>query len=140
MKRSQAGQAVVETILVSLLFLIPVLWALGVLADLHRGALAVSAAAREAGVDAARASSMVEADDAVGAAVAHAFNNHGLDPDDARVRWTSDANVERVGVIEVEVGYDVEVLQAPFLWRVSGPSVGVTARHATLIDPFRSRE
>jgi hypothetical protein len=41
--------------------------------------------------------------------------------------------------VEVVVGYDVTVLQAPFLGKVAGPSIEVTARHIARIDPYASR-
>ena len=140
MSRSERGGALLETFLLGLLMLVPLVWALGVLADLHRGALAATAAAREAGLDAARSSEPSEANAAVEAAVETAFENQGLDPHDARVRWTSDSQLERGGTVEVEVSYPVTVVQAPLLGRVTGPSVWVRARHIARIDLWRSRE
>ena len=81
MKRDQRGQALLESILLGLLLIAALLWALGVLADLHRGALAASAAAREAGFDAARSASASGANVAVDAAVRRAFADEDLDPD-----------------------------------------------------------
>jgi hypothetical protein len=128
----------VETILVALLLIIPLVWALGVLADLHRGALAAAAAAREAGFDAARASSTAEAQSAIDAAVAQAFADQGLDATDASVTWSGET-LERGAAVAVHVVYPVTVLQAPLLGRVAGPSVRVEARHVARVDPFRSR-
>jgi hypothetical protein len=138
--KAERGIAVVETIMLGLLLLIPLMWALGVLADLHRGALAATAAAREAGVDAARSSNLADADRAVRLAVETAFSDQGLDASDAKVEWTSDSGLARGGTVEVEVAYPVTVLQAPFLGKVAGPSVWVNARHIARIDLFRSRE
>jgi hypothetical protein len=128
-----------ESILLGLVLLVPIIWTLGVLADLHRGALATNAAARDAGSAAQRSADPAAADAAIQTLVARAFADHGLDPADARVRWTSATGLERGGLLEVEVSYPVTVVQAPFLGRVSGPSIWVRARHAGLIDPFRSR-
>lgn len=128
----------IETILIALLLLLPVTWALGVLADLHRGALAATAAAREAGFDAARSSNATEAQEAIDSAVAHAFADQGLEPSDAGVSW-SGSSLERGSAVEVTVTYPVTVLQAPLLGRVAGPSVLVEARHVARVDPFRSR-
>jgi len=125
---------------VALLFMVPLIWLLGVLADVHRGALASTAAAREAGADAARATSMEGAKRSVDAAVAQAFIDHGLDPSDAEVAWTASNDLERGAAVEIEVTYPVTVLQAPLLGRVSGPSVEVSARHIARLDPFRSRQ
>lgn len=140
MIRAERGFAVVETLLLGLLLLVPLIWALGVLADLHRGALAATAAAREAGLDAARSTNLAEADRAVRLAVQRAFRDQGLDARDAEVKWTSDSALARGGSVEVMVTYPVTVLQAPFLGKVAGPSVWVDARHVARIDLFRSRE
>ncbi|MDQ3953539.1 MAG: hypothetical protein M3279_11360, partial [Actinomycetota bacterium] len=96
------------------------------------------AAAREAGFDAARAATPAEAERRVEAAVAAAFANHGIDPVQAEVEWTS-AGLDRGGAVELRVGYDVPVLHVPFLGSVSGPSIAVTASHVARIDPYRSR-
>ena len=136
--KSERGFALVEAILLGLLFFIPLMWLLGVLADLHRGALASSAAAREAGVSAARQAGPDEMDAVVDRAVAQAFRDHGLDPRRAEVRVRTGGGI-RGAAVEVVVGYDVTVLQAPFLGRVSGPSIEVTARHVARVDPYASR-
>lgn len=136
--RSQRGQAMIETILVGLLLLVPLIWVLGVLADIHRTSLAATAAVREAGFEAARATRGPDAARAVDRAVAEAFLNQGLDPGPARVR-VSTGGLRRGGAVEVEVSYPVTVAQAPLLGRVAGPSILVRARHVARIDPFRSR-
>ena len=136
--RNERGFALVEVILLGLLLLIPLMWLLGVLADLHRGALASTAAAKEAGVSAARESDPTEMKAAVDRAVDQAFRDHGLDPRRAEVRLRAGGG-GRGAAVEVIVDYDVTVLQAPFIGRVSGPSIGVTARHVARIDPYASR-
>lgn len=139
MRQAEKGQAVIETVVLGLLLLAPLLWALTVLAELHRGALATTAAAREAGFEAARAESLVEAERSIGPAMRQAFADHGLEPERARVRWSADPGLARGGTVEVEVRYPVAVFRAPFIGRVSQPSIWVTARHAARIDPYRSR-
>jgi hypothetical protein len=137
--RPERGAALVETVLLGLILIVPLIWALGVLGELHRGALAATAAAREAGLDAARSTDLGSADRSVAAAVTTAFRNQGLDPNDARVRWTAGSTLRRGGTVEVEVRYPVTVLQAPLLGAVSGPSVWVEARHVARVDLYRSR-
>lgn len=139
MNARERGSALVETVVIGVVFMIPLVWLLGVLADLHRGALAATAAAREAGADAARATSVGDAQRAIDVAVARAFRDHGLDPADADVRWSTSPAMERGGAVEIEVGYSVAVLQAPLLGRVGEPSIEVNAQHVARIDPFRSR-
>ncbi len=128
-----------ETMLLGLLLLVPLIWGLGVLSELHRAALAATAAAREGGFEAARSGSRAEAARRLDAAVAAAFADHGLDVDHARVEWTAAGGLERGAAIEVRVSYSVAVLEAPFLGRVAGPSVDVTAAHVARADPYRSR-
>ena len=134
----QDGQAIIETLLLALLLLVPLVWALGVLADLHRGALATTAAAREGGFDAARLSDANAANAAIDEAVARAFVDHGLNPADAKVSW-SGSPLQRGAAVDVKVSYSVPVFQAPLLGRVAGPSIVVEARHVARIAPFRSR-
>ena len=137
--RRESGFAMIETILLGLLLLVPLIWVLGVLADVHRAALATTAAVREAGFEAARTTARSDAARAIDRAVAEAFANQGLDPSSARVS-VSTGGLRRGGAVEVEVAYPVTVVQAPLLGRVSGPSIWVRARHVARIDPFRSRE
>ena len=135
---NERGTALVETLLLGLLLLAPLIWALGVLSEVHRAALATTTAAREAGFDAARAATRSDAARRIDAAIANALADHGVDPERARVRWTSD--LERGGAVELRVSYDVSVLQAPFLGSIGGPSISVTASHVARVDPYRSRQ
>ena len=135
----EGGFAMVETILLGLLLLVPLIWVLGVLADVHRTALAATAAVREAGFEAARATDRPHAARAIDRAVAEAFVNQGLDPGPARVHLSAPAGLPRGAAVEVNVSYPVTVVQAPLLGRVSGPSIWVRARHVARVDPYRSR-
>jgi hypothetical protein len=134
-----SGMALVETILVSLVLLVPLVWALGVLADVHRGALATTAAAREGALAAARADGFADALHDLENSVAYAMADHGLDFENARVKSSVPRRRIRGALVEVEVAYPVSVLQAPFLGRVAGPSVVVRAKNVVRIDPYRSR-
>ena len=137
--RDDSGMALVETILLSLVLLVPLMWALGVLADVHRGALATTAAAREGALAAARADSFSDALQELQNSVAYAFADHGLDFDEARVKSSVPRQRTRGALVEVEVAYPVAVLQMPFVGRVAGPSVVVRAANVVRIDPYRSR-
>ena len=136
--RNQRGIALTEALLLGLVLLIPLLWLLGVLSDLQRGALASSAAAREAGSEAARSGDARTIESAVDGIVAEVFRDHGLDPGDAEFALQGGGDA-RGSAVEVIVRYDVTVFQIPFLGRVSGPSIGVTARHVARVDPYASR-
>jgi hypothetical protein len=135
----ERGQAIVETLLVCLILMIPLMWALGVLADLHRAALGVTDAAREASMDAASSIDIAAASAAVDRAVLQAFGDEGLDPRHAVVSWHATAGFPRGGAVDVRVTYPVTVAQFPFLGRVAGPSISVKASSFARIDPYRSR-
>ena len=139
MTRPDEGQALIESILLGLLLLVPVVWGLVVLADLHRAALASTAAAREAGFDAARATDLATANDAVERSVRLAFQNHGLDPSLADVDWSAPDGLERAATVNVDVAYSVAVVRIPFISGAGGPSVWVRSSHVVRIDPFGSR-
>lgn len=140
MRPNERGQAMMETILLGLLLIVPLIWALGVLAELHRGALGTTAAVREAGADAARSISLEEGRQAIDKAVSAALIDQGLDPSLAEVTYSIDPRFSRGGLIEVQVGYPVSVVSAPLIGSASGPAVWVRASHITRIDPYRSRE
>lgn len=139
MTRRDEGAALIEAILIGLLLLVPMMWALTVLSEIHRGALATTAAAREAGFEAARAPGRAAAARAVDRAVEQAFRDEGLDPETARVAVSFPGGLARGSAVEVEVGVRVPVLRAPLIGSVSGPSIAVTARHVTRVDLYRSR-
>jgi hypothetical protein len=131
--------ATVETLLLGLLLVVPLVWGLTVLSQLHRAALAGAAAAREAGFDAARSAGPAEAQRRIDAAVAAALRDHGLEPSEARVEWTA-GGLGRGAPVEVRVSYPTPVLQAPFLGSVAGPAVWIRAEHVARVDPYRSRD
>ena len=139
MTSDERGQALIESVLLGLLLIIPIVWALMVLADVHRAALATTSAAREAGFDAGRSGDLISADSSVNSAVGLALENHGLDVDESNVRWSAPDGLERGARIEVHVAYPVGVVRFPFLGEVAGPSVWVRSTHVARIEPFASR-
>jgi len=135
----ERGQALIESVLLGILLIVPVVWALMVLADVHRAALAATAAAREAGFDATLSDDLVAADARVDRAVELALDNHGLDARRSTVRWSAGEGLDRGARVEVHVAYPVSVVRFPFLGDVSGPSVWVRSTHIARVDPFASR-
>lgn len=133
------GQALVESILLSLVLLVPIVWMLMVLADVHRAALGSTAAVREAGFDASRATDNYAADKAVHTAVQLALHNHGLQAEEAVVRWSAPEGLSRGATIEVHLEYPVPVIRMPLLGSAGGPSIWVRSVHRARIDPFSSR-
>jgi hypothetical protein len=137
-RRDDSGQALIETLVVGLILIVPVIWLLSVLSDMHRAALATTAAVREAGFEAARSSSVRSADRAVAIAVGQAYADQGLAAVPAEVEWSA-PGFQRGGDVEVSVAYPVSVMRFPFIGFSGGPRVWVRARHVTRIDPFMSR-
>ena len=139
MTSDERGQALVESLVLGMLLIIPIVWALMVLADVHRSALATASAAREAGFDAARSDDLSAAARSVDRTVELALTNHGLDAGEANVRWSAPVGLERGTRIEVHVSYPVGVARLPFLGEVSRPSIWVRSTHIARVDPFASR-
>jgi hypothetical protein len=138
MRSDQKGQALIETLLLGLLLLAPLLWGLGVLADLHRTALAAAAAAREAGFEVSRSTTRQTASAAALKVVDQAFRDHGLDPSKVELEMSL-SRLERGAPIQIRLSYPVDVLSAPFLGRVSDASIWIHAKSVARVDPFRSR-
>lgn len=136
---AQRGQALMETILLGLVLLAPLIWALGVLADLQRASLAATNAVRDAGFEAAAASDATVAARRMDTAVKRSFVNHGLDPSLARLKTSFKAGLRRGAELALEVRYPVSVIAAPFLGRIAGPSVWVRAVHVTRVPLYGSR-
>lgn len=132
----QSGAALIESIMLCLVLFVPIVWMLTVASEMHRGALATTAAVREAGAEAARSTNRLEAGRDIRRVVAEALRDHGLDASSARIRWTS--TFTRGGSVEVQVSYPVTIFAAPLLGDVVGPTVWIRARHAARIDPFGS--
>lgn len=138
MRQREHGQALIETLLLGLFLMIPLLWGLGILAELHRAALGTTSAAREAGFELARSASSMEGGREADRAIARALIDHGMDPENARVQWTMN-RLERGSPVEVVISFPVPVVAAPFIGSVSGPSVWVHAKSVSRVDLYRSR-
>jgi N-acyl-D-aspartate/D-glutamate deacylase len=137
-ERDEEGGALLEVIAIGLLLLIPLVWTLTVLSDLHRASLGAAAAVNAAATDAARAPSREAAARAVETGTAGALRDHGIDPRTADVTFRS-SRWSRGGEFLVRVAVPVSVARAPFLGSVAGPSLWMRATGARRIDPFRSR-
>jgi hypothetical protein len=98
----------------------------------------VTAAAREAGFEAARSASVPDAERAMDDAVARALADMGVEDNRVQVSWNH-SGLERGAPVAVEVSVFVPVLSAPLLGSVSDPSIRISARHIARVDPFRSR-
>jgi hypothetical protein len=135
--RDETGLAIVESVVLGTVLLVPVIWLLTVLSSVHAAALGTNSAVREAGHLVSR--TMGEADRSeVEAVVAQALRNHGVE-DVGRISLEASRGYARGSEVELSVSYDVPVFDAPFLKMSWGPSVTVVSRHTARIDPYRSR-
>ena len=129
-----------ETILLGLVLLAPLIWLLTVLGAVHSAALATSTAAREAGLEIGRSADAQSASRAAERAVSSALQDQELDPGSARVDAIWAPGLPRGTAVQIQVAYPVPVLSAPFLGSISEPVLWIEATHVARIDPFRSRE
>ena len=137
MKRGEQGMALVESILLGLVTIVPLVWGLAMLDHVHRAALATTSAAREAGFAAGRLADPSGEERSVERAVALALSDQHLDVDRARVDVAFPQGTARGALVRVAVRYPVPMLSLPGL--DLGPSVWVTAQHDAVIDRYRSR-
>ena len=128
----------IETILLGLLLMVPIIWLLGVLGETHRAVLAATAAAREGGFEAARLDDDKLSNDAVDRLVTAAFLNHGLNPRNARVRYST-TGTETYRSVEIKVSFRQPVFRAPLLGSLTTPAIPIEATHVARVDPYRSR-
>lgn len=135
----ESGHALIEAMLLGLVFMVPLLWLLSVSAEIHGAVLGTSSAAREAGFEAGRSVDAISADRHVSEIVAQSVADHGLEPERARVQWVPAPGWRRGGTVEVVVSYRVPVFQFPLLGEIGEPTVVVSGRHIATIDRYRSR-
>lgn len=136
--KTERGNSIIETVLLGLLFLVPLTWLLGTLSGIHIAALATTNAAREAGFEATRSSDLTSAEGALDRTVDQALRNHGLRPELAEISLSPGTSFTRGDSVEIVVSYPVRVLRLPFVGELSA-SVSVQAKHVARIDPYRSR-
>ena len=145
----ERGAAVVEFVVVFLALLVPLVYVIAVMADVQRGLLATSSAAREVGRVYVTAADRGDARVRVERAYAEVLGNYGLRPGGGRDRLEVAAGcpagapaacADGFGPgaeVRVVVSYRVAVARLPFLGAVGGPSVTVGATHRTRADRFR---
>lgn len=136
---NERGHALVEAMLLGLVFVVPLIWLLSVSADVHGAALGTASAAREAGFEAARSVDAVDADRRISAVVARAIADHGLEPGRIDIEWLPAPGWRRGTSVEVVVSYRVPAFQIPLLGHAPEPNIVVTGRHIATIDRYRSR-
>jgi hypothetical protein len=121
-----------EVILLGLVLIVPIVWLLGVLAEVHRAALATNAAAREIGWELVRGGD----GSTVARTATTAFADQGLDVRLVEIDWEGVAEPDRA--IQVSVAYPVRMASFPLLGRLSSPVLSVHAVHRAHVPAHRS--
>jgi len=144
----EQGAAAVEFVAVFLALLVPLVYAVAVVADVQRALLATSSAAREVGRVYVTAADRDDARVRTERAYAEVLGNYGLRSGGGRDRLVVTAECPvRVPAcaggfgpgaeVRVVATYRVAVARLPFLGSLGGPSVTVGATHRTRADRFR---
>jgi Flp pilus assembly protein TadG len=144
----ERGTATVEFVVVFLTLVIPLVYAIAVMADVQRALLAVSTAAREVGRVYVTSGTAEEADRRGALAYEEVLANFGYgagDPRAALVVRTAcpgDAPGCVAGLgpgaeITVRVTYRVPVARLPFVGAIAGPDLPVGATQHTRVDRYR---
>jgi hypothetical protein len=147
---------VVELLVVFLTLVVPLVYAMVVMADVQRALLATSSAAREAGRVYVTGPDRVEAERRAGVAYRQVLATYGIRAGDPaagmrlRAGCPAEAEAEAGAVgegcavgfgpgaeVEIVVTYRVPVARLPFLGAVTGPGVTVGATHHTRVDRYR---
>jgi hypothetical protein len=147
--RGERGAAVVELLVVFLTLLVPLVYAMVVMADVQRALLATSAAAREAGRVYVTGPDRAAAERRAEVAYREVLASYGIRPGDPRAGMRLQAGCPPEAApacaggfgpgaeVRVEVTYRVPVARLPLLGAVAGPAVTIGATHHTRIDRYR---
>ena len=145
----ERGAAVVELLVVFLTLLVPLVYAMVVMADVQRALLATSSAAREAGRVYVTGPDRLAAERRAQVASREVLASYGIRPGDPRAAMRLRAGCPAPAgpgcaggfgpgaEVRVEVTYWVPVARLPFLGAVAGPGITVGATHHTRVDRFR---
>jgi hypothetical protein len=144
----ERGAAVVEFVVVFLALLVPLAYAIVVMADVQRAVLATSSAAREVGRVYVTSPDRAGVAGRVERAYAEVLGSFGLRPGQGRDRLVVEASCAGAPAgcvagfgpgaeVRVVVTWRVAVGRLPFLGVLAGPGVTVGATHRTRADRFR---
>jgi hypothetical protein len=148
-REPEQGAAVVELLVVFLTLLVPVVYAMLVVADVQRALLATSSAAREAGRLYVTGASRVDAERRAAVAYREVLATYGVRAGDPRAAMRLRAGCPPEGAegcaggfgpgaeVRVVVTYRVPVARLPFLGAAPVPSLEVGATQHTRVDRFR---
>ncbi|HEY3241256.1 MAG TPA: hypothetical protein VGL92_16955 [Acidimicrobiia bacterium] len=146
---AERGAAVVEVLVVFLTLLVPLVYAILVMADVQRALLATSTAAREAGRVYVTGSGRLDAERRAGVASREVLATYGIRADDPRagIRLRAGCPPEVASgcaggfgpgaEVRVVVTYRVPVVRLPFLGALAAPNLMIGATHHTRVDRYR---
>jgi hypothetical protein len=143
----ERGAAVVEFLLVFVALVVPLVYAIAIMADVQRALLAVSTAAREAGRVYATAQPR-EAGRQAELAYEEVLLNFGYAAGDSGARFVVEtacpnptsgcaSGLGPGTEVTVRVTYRVPVARLPFIGAIAGPDLPVGATHHTRVDRYR---
>ena len=145
----ERGAAAVEFVAVFLTLVVPLVYAMAIMADVQRALLAVSTAAREVGRVYVTASAAADARGRAVVAYQDVMRNFGYATEDPRAHVALRADCP-VGAppgcsgelgpgveVTVVVTYRVPVARLPFIGTIAGPDLQVGATHHTRVDRYR---
>jgi hypothetical protein len=147
--RGERGAAVVELLVVFLTLLVPLVYAMVVMADVQRALLATSSAAREAGRVYVTGADRLAAERRAALAYREVLASYGMRAGDPRAGMRLRARCPPEAApgcsggfgpgaeVQVVVTYEVPVARLPFLGAVAGPGITVGATHHTRVDRYR---
>jgi hypothetical protein len=146
---AERGAAVVEVLVVFLTLLVPLVYAMLVMADVQRALLATSTAAREAGRVYVTGSGRLDAERRAGVASREVLATYGIRAGDPRagIRLRAGCPPEVASgcaggfgpgaEVRVVVTYRVPVVRLPFLGALAAPNLMIGATHHTRVDRYR---
>ena len=147
--RGERGAAVVELLVVFLTLLVPLVYAMVVMADVQRALLATSSAAREAGRVYVTGADRLAAERRAALAYREVLASYGMRVGDPGTGMRLRARCPPAAAsgcsggfgpgaeVQVVVTYRVPVARLPFLGAVSGPGITIGATHHTRVDRYR---
>lgn len=134
---TELGSSLIEVILLGLVLMVPLIWTLTVLAEMHRAALASTAVARAIGATVSVAPHSDPVPVVAGTTI-RTFEAHGLRADRAEAVVVAPDGLGRGARITVHVSYDVGVLGIPLIGSLDAASIEVSATHSLVVQRYAS--